>query len=100
MCEQIPASWSSGNQGMVLNGMEDDFSIFLTGNILPFHKKNLPFHTKFFFHNSIPYFITKKSLDRKQRVTCIVLLIVCGMVRCLSFCINYLHIIIYTFLFK
>ena len=35
-------------------GMEDDFSIFHTGNFLPFHTKNLlfhiPFHTKIFFH--------------------------------------------------
>ena len=35
--------------------MEDDFSIFHTGNFLPFpfHTKNLPFHTKIFFH--IPF---------------------------------------------
>ena len=45
------------NQGMVWNGMEDDFSIFHTGNFLPFHTKNLPFHipfhSKIFFH--IPF---------------------------------------------
>ena len=37
--------------------MEEDFSIFHTGNFLPFHTKNLsfhiPFHTKIFFH--IPF---------------------------------------------
>ena len=44
-------------------GMEYDFSIFRTGNFLPFHSKNLPFHTKIFFH--IP-FHTKEVLDWKQ----------------------------------
>ena len=38
--------------GMVWNGMEDDFSIFHTGNFHPFHSKNLPFHIP--FHTSIP----------------------------------------------
>ena len=33
--------------------MEDDFSIFHTGNFFPFHTKNLPFHAKIFFH--IPF---------------------------------------------
>ena len=44
------------HQGMLWNGMEDDFSIFHTAKFLPFHTKNLPFHipfhTKFFFHIS------------------------------------------------
>ena len=43
-------------QGMVWNRMEDDFSIFHTGHFLPFHTKNLPFHTKIFFH--IPFHIS------------------------------------------
>ena len=53
--------------------MEDDFSIFHTGNFLPFHTTNLPihisFHTKIFFH--IP-FHAKVNLDRKESIICIV----------------------------
>ena len=47
-----------------MDGMEDDFSIFHTGNFLPFHTKNLPFHAKNFFR--IPYFHTKEVLDWNQ----------------------------------
>ena len=32
---------------MVWNGMEDDFSIFHTGNFLSSYTKNLSFHTPF-----------------------------------------------------
>ena len=46
-------------QGLVWNGMEDDFSIFHTGNFLPFHFILKIFHSvlKFFsiFHSILPY---------------------------------------------
>ena len=65
----IELHFASVQQSMVRNGTEDDFSMFHTGNFLPFHTKNLPFHipfhTKIFFH-TIPYFRTKKILDQKQ----------------------------------
>ena len=71
------------NQGMVWNGMEDDFSIFHTANFLPFHFYSIPiiFHSIFhsilkfssIFHSilkfspySIPYFHTKEILDWKH----------------------------------
>ena len=68
-------------QGMVWNGIEDNFFIFHTGNFLPFHFHCIPkiFHSIFhfillFFPYSIPYFLTKISLDRKKGVICIALL--------------------------
>ena len=92
---------TTGSQGMVWNGMEDDFSIFHTGNFLPFHTKNLlfhipfhtkiffhiPFHTKIFFH--IPFHIkicfhipfhTKEILDWKQCNVYFVALHLCNVV--------------------
>ena len=50
-CTQLPSS----KQGMVWNGMEDDFSIFHTGNFLPFHFHSIPkiFHS---ISHSIPKF--------------------------------------------
>ena len=61
--------WSAFGQGMVWNGIKDDFSIIYTGIFLsipfPFHTKNLPFYTKIFhilFHSSVP----KKLFDWKQ----------------------------------
>ena len=52
-------------QGMVWNGMEDDFSVFHTGNFLPFHFNSIPkiFHSIFhsilkfssIFHSILPY---------------------------------------------
>ena len=41
-------------------GMEDDFSVFHTGNFLPFLTKNLPFHTKVLFHIPFHTSIPKK----------------------------------------
>ena len=41
--------------------MEDDFSIFHSGNFLPFH---IPFQTKIFFH--IP-FHTKREFKREEK---------------------------------
>ena len=67
-------------QGLVWNGMEDDFSIFHTGNFLPFHFHPILkifqsiFHSipKFFsiFYSILPY---QDKLDRKLGVICIVL---------------------------
>ena len=58
-------------QGMVWNGMEDDFSIFHAGNFLPFHTQNLPFHfiQKFssIFHSILPY-RRKLRLEAMQRI--------------------------------
>ena len=54
-------------------GMEDDFSIFHTGNFLPFHFRSILkiFHSIFhsllnFLPYFIPYFHTKELLDWKQ----------------------------------
>ena len=51
----------SYGQGMLWNGMEDDFSIFHCAKFLPFHTKI--FHSIFdsilkFFPYSIPFFLT------------------------------------------
>ena len=52
-----PYNLSTDHQGIVWNEMKDDFFVLYTGNFLPFHTKNLPFHipfhTKIFFH--IPF---------------------------------------------
>ena len=37
LVKKLPTLTSSCLQGMVWNGMEDNFSIFHTGNFLPFH---------------------------------------------------------------
>ena len=73
------------NQGMVWNGMEDDFSIFHTGNFLPFHFHSIPkiFHSilKFssIFHSilkfssifhSIPSYQRNFRLEVIQRIFC------------------------------
>ena len=60
-------------QGMAWNGMKDDFSIFHTGNFLPFHTKNFPFHSilKFssIFHSILPY-QRNFRLEAMQRLQC------------------------------
>ena len=66
-------------QGMVWNGMEDDFSIFHTDNFLPFHFHSILkiFHSVFhsilkfssIFHSILPY---QKNfrLEAMQRIFC------------------------------
>ena len=63
----------STGHGMEWNGMEDDFSVFHTGNFRPFHFRSIlkVFHSIFhsilnFLPFSIPYFHTKESEDWKQ----------------------------------
>ena len=56
-------------------GMEEDFSIFHTGNFLPFHTENLlfhiPFHTKIFFHIPLRTSIQITfRLEATQRTIC------------------------------
>ena len=50
--------------------MEDDFSIFHTGNFLPFHTKNLPFHTKIFFHIPFHASISQTFRQAMQQIFC------------------------------
>ena len=50
-------------------GMEDDFSIFHAGNVLPFHTENLPFHAKTFFHIPFHTSILKVRLDLNERTS-------------------------------
>ena len=77
------------NQGMVWNGMEDDFSIFHTGNFLPFHFYSIVkiFHSIFhsilkfssifhsipkspsIFHSILPY-QRNFRLEAMQRIFC------------------------------
>ena len=57
------------NQGMVWHEMEDDFSIFHTGNFLPFYFHSILkiFHAR--FHSKLKFssiFQTKEILDWKQ----------------------------------
>ena len=40
---------------MVWNGMEDDFSIFHTGNFFPFHFRSIPLIFHFIFHSILKF---------------------------------------------
>ena len=74
-----------------MEGMEDDFSIFHTGNFfhsISFHATNLPLHTKLFFIFD-SYFHTKELLDWKQCNVYFVALHLCNVVNNRSWrCVN------------